>query len=484
MSKPIQGSKAVDSVQQRFADYTKNLSYSDLSPEAIHSAKLRTIDSLGVLIAGFFGVPARTARNVAAAMPSSRGATIIGTRMKTTPDMAAFVNATTARAVEFNDLYHWPGSRTGHPSDVITPVLAVAEHAQLGGRDYLLGVVLAYEIYCRMCDAVQYNMSIDNTNFSTLGVSLAAGKLLGLTPEQLAHSVSMAAVPNVILNQVRGDHKTHYKVAAAGHAGRAGVFAALLAQAGMEGPHLPFEGKAGYRAHAMQGKLDRAEMGGKAVRFKIMDARTRHRPAMGETHAAILAAEKLCGKFGAVKDVQSIRVETHKRAHELVGNRELSWCWAPQTVESANQSIPYLVAAALLEGTITTRSVDAAHLANQDIRTLMTKIDVVENAEFTKLFNKKVLDDHPLLNSHDRLPSEHWARIIVTTGDGRQHSAETGGDIDDLSVQKKDDQIDAKFRMLTEDVLGSKRVNSILDRLWHMEDMKQVACIPRAFVIA
>src|SRR3989304_4757277 len=132
--------RKMDSIQERITEYTNAITYGDLSPEAIHSAKLRTIDTLGVLIGGFWGVPAHTARNVAATMPNPDGATVIGTRMKTTPDMAAFVNATTARAVEFNDLYHWPGSRHGHPSDVIMPVLAVAEYARLGGRDFILGV--------------------------------------------------------------------------------------------------------------------------------------------------------------------------------------------------------------------------------------------------------------------------------------------------------------------------------------------------------
>lgn len=474
--------RKMDSIQGRITEYTNAITYGDLSPEAIHSAKLRTIDTLGVLIGGFWGVPAHTARNVAATMPNPDGATVIGTRMKTTPDMAAFVNATTARAVEFNDLYHWPGSRHGHPSDVIMPVLAVAEYARLGGRDFILGVVLAYEIYNRFCDAV-HNPGIDNTNFATLGVSMAAGKLLALTPEQLSHCLSMAVVPNVILNQVRGDHKTHYKVAAAGHAGRAGVFAALLAQAGMEGPHLPFEGKAGYRDQVAQGKLLLDAMGGKGRRFKILDSRTRHRPAMGETHASILAAEKLAGKLTNIRDIKEVKVEVHKRAHELVGNRNLSWCWAPQTVECANQSIPYLVAAALLDGGVTIRSFDEAHLGNQDIRALMEKIEVVENKEFTKAFNREILNDDPALKGHDRLPREHWARVTVVTTGGGQFSAETGGDIDDLSVQKNDTQIEAKFRELTEDLLGAKRMTTILDRLWHLENMRQVAEIPRAFIL-
>ena len=89
----------VDSIQQRLTSYACGLNYDGLSPEAIHAAKVRIIDTLGALIGGFFGEPCRIARNLAAQMPNPDGATVIGTRMKTTPDMAAFVNATTARYV-------------------------------------------------------------------------------------------------------------------------------------------------------------------------------------------------------------------------------------------------------------------------------------------------------------------------------------------------------------------------------------------------
>src|SRR5712671_3615609 len=105
MNKPAEGNiqKTLDSIQQRLTSYACDLNFEVLSPEAIHAAKVRVIDTLGALIAGFFNEPSRIARNLAAQMPNSAGATIIGTRMKTTPDLAAFVNGTTARDPELTD---------------------------------------------------------------------------------------------------------------------------------------------------------------------------------------------------------------------------------------------------------------------------------------------------------------------------------------------------------------------------------------------
>ena len=106
--------KAVDTIQQHLTDYACNLDYDGLPPEAIHATKVRVIDTLGALIGGFFGEPCRVARDLAAHLPNPNGATVIGTRMKTTPDMAAFVNGTTARYAEMNDNYHWPEIGRAH----------------------------------------------------------------------------------------------------------------------------------------------------------------------------------------------------------------------------------------------------------------------------------------------------------------------------------------------------------------------------------
>ena len=218
--------KAVDSIQQRLTSYACGLKYEDIPADVVHTAKVRVIDTLGALMAGFFGEPCFIARNVAAEMPDPNGATVIGTRMKTTPDMAAFVNATTSRYAEINDNYHWPGSFHGHASDTVTPVLAVAELTQAGGRDFITGVILAYEVYLRFSDVFN-NQGFDISNFCCLSTAMAGAKLLGLTPEQLSHAISMAVVPNVSLKQVRIGHQSMFKAAATGQAGRAGVFAAM-----------------------------------------------------------------------------------------------------------------------------------------------------------------------------------------------------------------------------------------------------------------
>ena len=466
MNKPLERSvsKAVDSIQQRLTDYACGLNYDGLSPEAIDAAKARIIDTLGALIGGFFGEPCRIARNLAAQMPNSDGATVIGTRMKTTPDMAAFVNATTARYPELTDSNHWPGSSGGHPSDVVTPVLAAAEQMQVSGREFITSVVLGYEVFLRISD-VLHNSSFDYTNLGCLGTAVAAGKLLGLSPDRLSHCISMAVVPNNSLTQARLSHASDWKTAASGQAGRAGVFAALLARAGMEGPHLPFEGKAGWCEHVARKHFTLNTLGGNGTPFRIPDTLIKTRASTGGTISSILAAEKVA-PLKNIKEVKQVTVEVYKKALDGgIGEHRRN----PQSRESAERSNPYVVAATLMDGTVTLRSFNDTHLWNPELRALMQKIKVVENEKFTK--------------AYERLPQEHRTRVIVVTSGGERLVGEAGGDQDDMSMPKSKAQIEEKFRALTEDVLGANRVNAILDHLRHLEELGNVAEIPPAFVI-
>ncbi len=274
--------KTIDSIQQRLTDYAHGLSYEYLSTETVHAAKVRLIDTLGALIGGFFGEPCRIARSLAAQMQSPNGATIIGTRMKVSPDLAALVNGTTVRYIEMTDVYHAPGSFGGHPSDVVTTVLGASEYAQASGRELITGIVLAYEVFLRVSDVFR-NKGIDHTTLGCLATATATGKLLGLTSAQLSHCISMSVVPNNTLRQVRLGNSSMWKSMATGYAGRAGTFSAIMAKAGMEGPHLPFQGSAGWCKHIAMHDFALDVMGKPGVPFKILESRTKHRAASGAT---------------------------------------------------------------------------------------------------------------------------------------------------------------------------------------------------------
>lgn len=458
--------RKTDATQDRLADYACALQFGTLTPEAVHDATVRVIDTLAALAGGYDGPASEITRKMAARVSDPEGATILGTTKKTMPDLAAFANATAARYVELNDVYHWPGSAGGHPSDVITPLLGVAEHARASGRDLITAVVLAYEIYLRLSDAIG-RTAFDCANFSCLGVAAGSSKLMGLSRAQLAHSLSMAAVPGNILRQVRTGHLSMWKAVTAGHAGRAGVFAAMLARDGMDGPYLPFEGKSGWADHIAGKRFVLDALGGSGTRFKIQDTLIKPRSSCATTISSILAAEKVAPGIGKrVAEVERVTVETYERAKTGMGTGEHHW--NPDSRETADHSIPYVVAAALLDGTVTPKQFDDEHLKSPALRGLLGKIEVVANDEFTRDYEK-----HPVV---------HRSRVNVVMRGGERLSGEAGGDLGDLSQHKSDAEISAKFMGTAAGFLGPQRAQALLERLWRLEAMADAGQIARDFV--
>jgi 2-methylcitrate dehydratase len=470
VNKPVEKAIATttDAVQSRLAEYACALRYEALSPDAIHACKVRVIDTLGALFGGFFDEPCRIGRALAARVPDPRGGTIIGTRMKTTPDMAAFVNATASRCVEMNDTYHGPHSHGGHPSDVVLPVFAVAEHAAVSGRDLITAVVLAYEAYLRVSDQLPIPTGFDCTTFATLGTAVAGAKLLRLTHDETAQAISMAVVPNNAVNQARSGHLTMWKAVAAGQAGRAGVFAALLAQEGMVGAHLPFEGNAGWCDYVAKRRFTLDTFGGNGIPFKVEETLLKKRACCATSVSTILAAENVAPLIPDIRAIESVTIETYKWSQVICASGEHHW--HPTSRETADHSIPYGVAAAILDGTVTPSSFDDAHLCDPRLQALMAKVEVVVNDEFTAAY-----EQHPVV---------HRSRATVLMKDGKRLVGEAGGDESDLSSPMTDAQVTDKFTRVAVPMLGAKRTEALLERLWQLEDCADVSALPALCVFA
>jgi len=458
----------VDKLQERIANYACNLDYKDLPPEIIHAAKVRVIDTLGCLIGGFFAEPSQLARAVAAQVSSPMAATILGTREKSSPEMAAFANATAVRYAEYNDVYQSPGGGGGHPSDVITPILAVAEPTHASGKDFLTAIVLAYEVLLRLADPARLDTrGFDYTNFICLTTAIGAGKVLRLSTEQMSQCISLAIVPNNSLAQARNDNLTMWKAMASGQAGKAGVFAALLARQGVEGPNLPFEGAAGWFTVVTGKPISLETIGGNGVPFRTLEARIKPRACCANTISSALATEKARATIKSPAEVERIVVETYAWAKDRSGTKEHHW--HPQTRETADHSIPYVVAATLIDGSVGPRQFADERLFDPNMVALMQKIEVVCNPEFTKSYN--------------RLPQAYCTRVEVVTKDGSKHVGEVSSIKGDISDPLTDAEIEEKFRCQCQEFLGKKRVRAILDSLWQIEKMDVLTEIPPAFVL-
>src|SRR6185295_6581051 len=142
------------------------------------SAERIIMDTVGCAFGGYDSEPGKIARNVAGLVSSSQPATILCSGQKTSADQAAFANGVMIRYLDFNDGYVSKGG--GHPSDTIAPLLAAGEAARASGRDLILATVLAYEVFCRICDVwSSKSRGIDGVTVVGMASVVGVAKIMG-----------------------------------------------------------------------------------------------------------------------------------------------------------------------------------------------------------------------------------------------------------------------------------------------------------------
>jgi 2-methylcitrate dehydratase len=183
----------MDRTTETLASYAASTPYSDLTPEAIHQTKRRVIDALGCAMGGYRSEPSQIARRLAGMYSSTLAARILGSGQLTSPDMAAFVNTVMVRYLDGNDTYTHVGS--GHPSDMIPAVLALAEPRHASGQEVILAIVMAYEMFGALAALVPIReQGWDQGTFAVIGSAIGASKILRLTQAQMAHAISLASL--------------------------------------------------------------------------------------------------------------------------------------------------------------------------------------------------------------------------------------------------------------------------------------------------
>jgi 2-methylcitrate dehydratase len=166
--------------------------------------------------------------------------------------------------------------------------------------------------------------------------------------------------------------------------------------------------------------------------------------------------------------VQRILVETFRKAVDISGTGDHNA--NPTSRESADHSIPYLVAATLLDGTVTPRSFSESRLWNPQLRELMRKVEVVEDPQLT--------------TRSEREPRYGLARVHVITKDGARITGDAGSPVAGRAESTEREMIVNKFRSLTVECLGAPRVESILHELLGLDSVEDVAAVPPRFLLA
>ena len=362
-----------DRILNHLCDYALKLSYRDLPEEVTRRTKHIVIDTVGCALGGAESPPAKIARAAASEITSAVPSTVLVSGQKTSPDLAAFANGAMIRYLDFNDTY--TGSITCHPSDLLAPVLAVVDARNGNGKDVILGTILGYEIFCGLVDAGarEPGRAWDQSTYGVIAAAVAAARLFGLNKEQMVHAVSLAVASHISLEQIRRGQISHWKGCALANASRNAVFCAMLAAKGMTGPEEVFEGKAGFFASTGV-RFEIRPFADSADGYRIMKARVKAFPAGYFSQSAIEAILDLRSQVANLDDIKEIRLQTFPAGYEVMGSGEANW--QPETRESADHSLPFVMAVALMEGNVEVRHYDQKYYKRPDVRALMQKISI------------------------------------------------------------------------------------------------------------
>jgi 2-methylcitrate dehydratase len=447
---------------QRLAEYAVGLEFSRLPPEVIHEVKRRLIDSLGCAIGAWNAEPCAIGRRVASRYSAAPGATLWGLPHRAPPDWAAFANGCLVRYLDFNDTYL--SREPAHPSDNIAAALAVAETVLANGRNLIAAIVLGYEIQCRFCDAASLRaIGWDHVTYVTFSTALVTARLLGLDVERTRHAVNIAGVSAGSLRQSRVGELSHWKAGTVAHAARRGVFAGLLAAEGMTGPAPIFEGAMGFEK-----LVSKADLGGivlNPAEFMILKTSIKYWPAEYHSQSAIDAALRLRIQIADVKQIESVTVQSHDAAVDIIGSEPEKW--RPQNRETADHSLPYIVAAALADGEITDRQFSPERFTHPALLDLVQRVTIERHAELSA-----------------RYPEAVGNIVTVHLRDGRELSERVDYPLGNARNPLSDAQLEAKFHALADSRIGSARAAEVIRQVRQLETLADVSVIPRSLVLS
>jgi 2-methylcitrate dehydratase len=450
----------MDRTTETLARYVTSLRYGDLSPSAVKEAKRHIIDSLGCAMGGATSEPAVIARRVAPASGGAPSARLLGDGRATTPEAAAFANSVMIRFLDANDTYITRGS--GHPSDMLGAILAAAELRGASGKDFLLATVAGYEVFGALADHVALrDRGWDQGVFVAPASAAGAGLLLGLSVQEMADSIAIAITANVATRQTRAGELAMWKGCATAAAAKAGLFAAQLAKAGMTGPTCAFEGRHGL-FEQVTGPFELGALGGAGRPFAI--ERTNFKFFAAEYHAqAPLAVALALRNKVRVEEIETLDVQIYAMAHSEIGSEPAKW--DPQTRETADHSLPYMLAVALVDGRITPASFEPKRYLDPSLRPIMNRIRVAENPELTR-----------------RFPGELPSQIDVTTRSGLRFTERAEYPKGHARNPMTDGDVETKFRDLAESVLGKAQAADALETLWRLDEVSRMGAVVDLFI--
>lgn len=450
------------------AAFATGLRFEDLPADVVARAHSILLDTLGVALAGASMPWSRAFRATALRMGGPGEATICGFGDRVGAVPAALANGSIGHANDFDEYYAFGPL---HPGACVWTALALGESRQMSGRALLTSIVLGYDVTVRIAEAF-FSGPLGERAFSTRGFqaqalcgvfasTLQSGVILGLSPEQMANAIGIAATyPGGTIEFLADGSDT--KRLLPGKACAQGVEAAYLAADGLRGPHSALEGRRGFFGAYGQDVQPDVVTRALGNEFGIRHSVIKPYPVMGGNTAAIDAVLDVM-RSNSLRPADVAKVRVHTRSHFIAysGNfyGDASERYRPTSRFSAEMSLPYAIGCAIARSGVDFDSFEAAARGDSAVLAAAAKVEVVAD---------------PDLDRQSRFQSFTGCRVELETADGRRFdvrkSAPHGAPEDPMDAA----EIRAKFeanaaRMLSE--AATRRMLALLDDVDGLSDV-------------
>mgnify|MGYP001557046738 FL=1 len=441
------------------AEWAASVNYEDLPAAVVTEAKRYLMDSMGCVLGGAQQHDVHIAREVLGECAGAGDATVLVTGEKWDPVSASLLNALMIRVMDYNDIY-WKQDPS-HPSDIIPAAMATAERAGRSGRDLLVGIALAYEFEQRLCEVSIPGVREIGWHHATLTAAaspIAAGRMLGLNPEQIQHAIGISASRHCTTGSVTAGKLTMMKNTVDPMATQSGVIAALLAEKGYTGPEHVLDGKEGFsHVFSTDWKFD-ILTDGLGDSWRILQCGMKFFPTEALTHAPISATLDLVNEHDlAADEIETVTIHSLARAADILADPSK---YDPRSKETADHSLPYVIAAAVADRQVTPIQFTDAKIMDDKIRAQLPKVKVIADPEIEAVF-----------------PELQRVRVVIRTTDGREVEKELDYPKGDPRNPLTNDEISGKFKALAEGVATAEdveRMQDTIDRTEQFDDVREL----------
>lgn len=451
-------------ISHKIAEFAVNLKYEDLPKEVVEQTRRFVLDSIGCAFGGWKTEDVQVQHKLHQQIGGTGEASVLVSGAKLPMKHAALLNSLLIRALDYNDIY-WEEDPS-HPSDLIPAALSPAEALGKSGKDLITAIVLAYEFEQRMCEFAHPGIRERKWHHATLTgfVSpIVAGKILDLNVEQMVNAIGISGSHCCTLGAVTAGKLTNMKNTVDPMAVEAGVLAAQLAKEGYSGPEHVIDGKEGLSdtfGPEFEMNLLIENLG---KDWRILRCSMKAFAAEALTHSPITAVLKLV-KENDIKpsDISEILVKTVARAADILSDPSK---YQPTSKETADHSLPYCLAAAVVDGMVTPAQFKDEKLKDPKIRELLPKIKVVAEPEFEKLF-----------------PRLKATEVSITTTTGKKHVLRIDYPRGDYRDPMTEEELLYKFDSMVLDRVNRQQRDRMVDAIMNLEKFADVREFMRLMV--